>query len=487
MKTTPDASHIYDYVIVGSGPAGSVMAWRLASAGARVLMLEAGEDPDAADYPDNELDANARLFWNGGMGPSRDARLALLRARVVGGGSVVNQCLLDRFDSLALDDWQARTGLPQVSLAAMAPFYTAVESQLNLHYFTPDEWNGNARLYVEGFERCGFKWAPLRRGQSNCAGEDCIVCLGGCPRESKQSMPVTFLRRARQAGLQLLSGVEARQLIRGAHFTTLWSRRRQTGELLQIRARKVILAAGALGSSGLLLRSGLDAQLPALGQGFYCHPQYMTLARFREPVDAHKGALQAVKSDDPRFRQQGFKLENVFAGPVAIALLKPGYGLQHQRFMRDYRHLACMEVAIRDQTPGRIRLDRNGRIQVEKPLAAPERQRARAGLDTIRHIFSKLDATEIIEAPQAIGLHLMGGCSLGQSACNSVVGADFHLHGMADVMVIDGAVFPSAPGINPSLSIMALAWQAADSLLGQATVPVIESAVGKTSVAEGWV
>lgn len=456
----------YDYLIVGSGPGGSVTALRLAEAGARVLMLEAGENFDARDYPDNELDANARLMWGGGMEPTADASLVLLRGRVLGGGSVINQCLLDRFDETVWADWKTRSGIEHFTPAAMNSAYEAVESQLSLHRFSEAEWNGNARCYVQAFEKNGFQWAPLRRGQSHCEGQDCLRCLGGCPRDSKQSMPVTFLREARRLGLEVHTRCQVEALVHGAGAVTAWARR--DGRVVQYRARQVVLAAGALGSTGLLLRSGLAGDLPALGRGFYCHPQFMSLARFDEIVDAHKGAMQSVKSDEPRFRARGFKLENVFAGPVAIAMLHPGIGAAHQRFMADYRKLACIEVAIRDETPGRIRLDNRGRLRVRKPLGDCERQRAAAGQEAIQQLLGSLRPREIIQSDLGIGLHLMGGCAMGTDPRTSVVGPDFRVHGLPRLAVVDGALFPTAPGINPSLSIMAQAWQAADRLLADA-------------------
>src|SRR5690606_19634778 len=122
---------MYDYLIIGSGPSGSVLGARLAEAGARCLMLEAGERFQAQDYPRNELTANARLMWNGGMDATDDARMVLLRGKVLGGGSVINQCLLDRFDALALDDWRARSGIDGFSPEGMAAAYTAVEARLH--------------------------------------------------------------------------------------------------------------------------------------------------------------------------------------------------------------------------------------------------------------------------------------------------------------------------------------------------------------------
>ena len=70
----------------------------------------------------------------------------------------------------------------------------------------------------------------------------------------------------------------------------------------------------------------------------------MSLADMRSRVDAHKGVLQAVKSDDETFRAQGFKLENVFAGPIAVAMLKQGGGFAHQAGMERYRNWPALRL-----------------------------------------------------------------------------------------------------------------------------------------------
>ncbi|MCP5163104.1 MAG: GMC family oxidoreductase [Hahellaceae bacterium] len=463
-------AEIYDYVIIGSGPSGSVLAHYLTQAGARCLMLEAGKEYAADTFPRNEMHANTQLMWNGGMDASRDASLLFLRGKVLGGGSIINQCLLDRFDDDALDDWAARSGIHDFSTVAMARHYDEVESHLALHTMTRADWNRNAELYVDGFERCGMQWAPLRRGQKDCGlGNDCMVCLGGCPRDSKQSMLVTFLRQARQQGLRVETGFEVGQVIHGARHVTVFGR--QNGQSRQVYGRKCILAAGALGTTQLLLNSGLGDRLPALGQQFNCHPQLMNVALFDDFVDAHKGAFQAVKSNDPRFRKQGFKLENVFAGPIAMALLAPGYGLAHQRFMQQYRHMACIEVAVRDATPGAIAIDAQGRLKITKTMHDADWQRANAGLHAVDAIFGVLGAREIMKSPIRIGLHLMGGCVIGDNGRHSVVNPAFEVHDHPNLLIADSAIFPSAPGINPSLSIMALAHRASEVWLGSYQTP----------------
>jgi choline dehydrogenase-like flavoprotein len=86
--------------IISSGTAGGVLAHFLAEGGLKCLLLEVGQEYNVQTYPDSELEGTSELYWDGGMDLSQDGRLVLLRAKCVGGGSVINQCLLDRFDQL---------------------------------------------------------------------------------------------------------------------------------------------------------------------------------------------------------------------------------------------------------------------------------------------------------------------------------------------------------------------------------------------------
>ena len=101
---------------------------------------------------------------------------------------------------------------------------------------------------------------------------------------------------------------------------------------------------------------------------------------------------------------------------------------------------------------------------VEKRLNGEDRERRDRGLNAIRNIFLATGAREIIEGDLAIGLHLMGGCNLGVDPTRSVTGPDFRLHGFDNVYAVDSSLFPNAPGINPSFTIMALAGMAGDRI-----------------------
>src|SRR4029079_143412 len=106
---------MYDALIVGAGVSGSFIANTLVQAGLKCLMLEAGHDFDRTTYPRTEVDANSLLYWGGGVELTKDANIGLLRPRVVGGGSVVNQALLDRFDDDAFDSWRDASAVPYLT------------------------------------------------------------------------------------------------------------------------------------------------------------------------------------------------------------------------------------------------------------------------------------------------------------------------------------------------------------------------------------
>lgn len=459
---------MYDFVIIGSGVSGGRIAYELTQGGAKCVLLEAGKDYNAKTFPKHEIDYSTQMFWGGGLEISTDGHMGFLRAKCVGGTSVVNQALLDRFDDNAWDDWKARTGISFFSRLEMERHYVAASSGLKISQIPEKHWNRNARIFIDAFGKKGFGWKPLDRAQEDCKldqGTDCIVCLGGCPRDSKQSALITVIRRAREKGLAMRSEFDVHHLVYGSGSVKVVGT--YQGRPAEVEGAKVVLAAGAIGNSAILLRSGLGKALPAAGTSFTCHPQYMTYAAFDGTVDAHKGAFQTVKSQDKKLRQWGFKLENVFAPPIGTAMLLPGSGPEFLRLMKKYRSFASMEVALRDEPAGKITIGSGDKVKVDKPLTEADREKSRNGLKLVRELFEAAGAREVISCPQTFGLHLMGGCPMGMDPARSVVSPDFTVHGHPRLYAADSSVFPAAPGINPSFTIMALSHRASQRMLSR--------------------
>ncbi len=456
----------YDFIVVGSGSSGGVLAGLLQRAGAKCLLIEAGKHLTAETYPPNEADYSAQMFWGGGIEYDTRCLMGFLRGKCVGGGSVVNQALQDRFDEVALEDWKAQSGVSYFTPEGMDSYYTAAENGVVLQTLPPEQRNRSAQLFIRGLDHAEVGWAALRRGQCDCSveqGNDCIACLGGCHRDSKQSTLVVFIQPSLKEGLELVSEFFVDRVEHSASGVKVHGHNGSGPKTYE--AKKCILAGGSFGTTQILLKSGFASRLPALGKGFAMHPQYMSFAEFEEPVDAHKGAFQTVKSSDKGLRKKGYKLENVYAPPVSIAMLYRRGGVDLQRFMKRYRHYACVEVAVRDEATGVLSVDRKGKLQIKKEITAQDAARRDDGLELVRSVFEAVGAKSMFHSPMYFGLHLMGGCAIGTGERTSVVNPAFQVHGCENLYTADTSIFPNAPGINPALTVMALAYKLGQELV----------------------
>jgi len=456
---------MYDYIVIGSGPGGGVVGYQLHEAGADVAILEAGNFFRKDTFPTNEADTSAQLYWGGGIEFNKNAKMAFLRARVVGGTSIVNQALVDDFDDIALNDWKAQSGVDYFTVEKMKPYYDTVRDFLKIYEFSRPEFNRNAELYTKASDALGHKWDFLHRAQSDCAlekGNDCIACLGGCHRDSKQSSMTTYIQEGEKTGLNVIANTEVHHFEdKDDHVVVYGSTK---GTRVKFLARKLIVAGGSFGTTQMLFNSGFKEKFPSLGKYFSSHPQFMNFGVFDEPVNSHKGYFQTVASKDPNFRKSGFKLEIVFAPPVSIAMLFKEYGRDHQAIMRDYTKISCVEIAVRDENVGEIRVNNKGRLEVEKNLTDQDKKRRDTGLETVHNIMAKAGAKKVLHAPMYFGLHLMGGAVIGTDSKTSVVNPEFNIHGSKNIYVCDSSLFPNAPGINPSLTIFALSQKLSEQL-----------------------
>ena len=151
----------YDVVIIGSGCSGSFVAWKLTKAGFNCLLLEAGSYFHAETYPRKELDSNSRLYWGGGIELNTEANIGILRPKVLGGGSIVNQALLDRFDDMALDSWTNESGINYFNQKDLARYYDQVEEEIASQEIPAQFRNRNAAIFESGFKNNGFQCAHV--------------------------------------------------------------------------------------------------------------------------------------------------------------------------------------------------------------------------------------------------------------------------------------------------------------------------------------
>ncbi len=455
----------YDYIIIGAGVSGCIVAERLCSRGKNVLLLEAGKFFYSKNFLTKEVDSNSQMYWNGGIELNSNASIGLIRPKVVGGGSIINGGLLDPFDDLALEGFKDITDIDFFSLNSLNPYYEKINSLTTIEKIPEEYANLNSKIFKQGFKANGFQCASLERGQKNCPysdGVDCITCLSGCPTNSKQSTMTTYLREALKNGAKIFSEFKVKQVDNSSRESIKVSGHDKNLKQWTFSCNKLILASGAIGNSKLLINSGFKNK--NIGKNFYTHPQYMLMAEFDHEVNAYKGPLQNYKSDDLNFRKKGFKLENVFAPPAAISALFNGVGDEFFSCLKNINKFGSIEVCIRDENPGEIKVGRNNKTIVYKELSDLDKKKRDLGFDAIKNILYSQGAKRVIEGDFGIGLHLMGGCSIGSEEKKSVFAPDFSMYEDKRISCADSSIFPNAPGINPSLTIMALSIKFAEEL-----------------------
>jgi choline dehydrogenase-like flavoprotein len=463
-----------DVCVIGAGAGGAVLAAEMAEAGARVVMLEQGphHDPDA--FTARPAEMLARLYRDGGQTLTLGSPPILLPlGRGLGGTTLVNSGTCFRTPPSVLERWRREFGL-DVDEAMLAACFERVEEALSVAEVTPELAGANAAVARRGAERLGWSGGYLRRNARGCVGSG--VCVFGCPTSAKQHTGITYVPRARAAGARILTEADARRiLVRGGHARGVHARVQGGGWLL-VSAPRVVVAAGAIHTPALLARSGLAGGYGQLGGNLSLHPATAAFARMGEIVDMARGVPQSFYVDE--FAGEGIMLEGVAGPPAYAAMALPLTGRRHVQAMAAYRHLAQFGLMVSDSSRGRVR-SIAGRLVIRYDLDEADLARFRLGLRRIEELFLAAGAREVYlpltpgvrpEHARGRDLRLMGFHPLGTARADTrpshgAVDGGLAVHGVRGVYVADGSVLPSALGVNPQLTIMALATRLAFRLI----------------------
>jgi len=465
-----------DACVVGAGAGGAVVAAELAEGGMDVVLLEEGpvHDPDSFDASTPRM--LARLYRDGGQTVTVGLPSILLPSgRGVGGTTLINSGTCFRTPARVLERWQSEFGI-DVSEESMAPYFERVEAALSVSEVTPELAGGNARVARTGAERLGWSHGYLRRNAKGCVGSG--VCTLGCPASAKQHTGITYVPRAQQAGAKILSGVHARRVIleRGRARGVL--ARSADGENMEVRAATVVLAAGTVHTPLLLARSGAGGSSGQLGRNLSIHPATAIFARMPQVVDMSIGVPQSFYVDE--FAAEGFMFEGAAGPPAYAAMALPLTGRAHAEAMADYRRLALFGLMVSDSSRGSVHAI-GERAVIRYDLGREDLMRFRAGMERVRELLYAAGARKVLlPLPEGVqpreararelklmAFHPLGTARADASAERGVLDGDLRVHGLQGLYVADGAAVPSSLGVNPQLTIMALATRLAHKLLGR--------------------
>jgi choline dehydrogenase-like flavoprotein len=481
--------------VIGTGAGGAVAAARLAEAGHEVVLLEEGGHYTAADFTEEEGPMTERLYAEGGARATDDLSVAVFQGRSVGGGTTVNWMIMLRTPPYVLEEWEIEHGLYGMGSKEMAPVFDEVEEEVRARTVPGDAHSPNNRIILEGARKLG--WSAYS-GKINASG--CVragFCGLGCRYDAKQSVSLNYLPRAIEAGARLLSDVRVERIElaeRGGPaplkrvFGTVLDRDTGRGRgSVVIEAPIVISAAGAVGTPTLLQRSALASQ----GTGRYLrfHPTSMVIGRYNEEIYAGAGIPLSAVCDEFLSNDEagyGFWIECPPLHPYLFSITVSGFGEAHRQTMAHFPNTGILISLVRDGADkdlsnGSVSTDRKGRTRIRYKLGPSDRRHTIAGLKAAARLHLAAGAREaltlhteecrvrserdldLIERqgykPNQFGLftaHVNGACRMGRDPATSGCTPDGEVHGVPGLYVVDGSLLPTAPGVNPQETIMAL-------------------------------
>lgn len=510
-----------DAVVVGSGAGGGVVAAALAASGKSVIVLEAGPFVDERTMPTNELDAFDRLYLDHGLLATWDGAITMLSGSGVGGGTLVNWMTSIPAPERVRAEWTADHGLTDATGAGWDGDLAAIESELGVAPATVIPPKDAAIL--RGAESLGWEAAPTRRNAAGCG--ECGSCPFGCTRGAKQSGIRVHLAQAHASGARIIPrvtvsrvrleggravGVEGDALIVDPATGEPLQRPGQPGEVrtraLVVRAPIVVLAAGALRTPAILQATGLAH--PSIGRHLRLHPVSVLAGRFRDPVDMWRGTMQAARSVefvDAEPGRNGYVIESAPGHPGLFALALPWEGTEaHADTMAISRYLSPLIAVTRDGGQGRATLTRAGRVRIDYSLDATGVATLRHALVSLARLARAAGAIELVAVgtPPAwfgrdstgfaqfekrlasfdfgpnrgtvFSAHQMGSVRMGADPATHPcdTGGRVRVDASADAVVrglyvADGSLFPTGIGVNPMITIMALARQVTRTILAE--------------------
>lgn len=486
-----DATLSTDVVVVGSGAGGSVIATELAEAGFSVVVVEEGPHVKPAQYAKMRPSESIRTMWRDGAftvawGLGKSPMVNVTMGRCIGGSSALTGGVCFRPPQVVHDQWTGERGLKSLTAGEMAPYFEAVEKNINVTEVPASMRSRGIQLFGEGAEKLGFALKPIKRNTVDCNG--CGRCNFGCPCGAKRSVDVSYLPRAVASGAQVLSDCLVEKVLLDGDRATGVSGRvlSPIGKPLRgftVHAKRVVVAAGAYHTPVLLQRSGLGKGLRQIGRNMTLHPSFRMLGRFEEEVRGWQGALQPAFAEHPE--HEHLTMVGLYVPPSVLGATMPGFGPEHVERARRIPHLAMFGGLIHDEGGGVVKPGFGREPRATFRMAKQERAAVPRALRIMAETFRAAGAKEIflpllgleplnvdrfdefdfarvpMRRLECASQHPLGTCRMGTNPDHSVVDEDAKVWGVKELFIGDGAVIPTSLGVNPQETVMTMATRTA--------------------------
>ena len=506
-RITADTTLECDACVVGSGAGGSVAAATLAAKGMRVIVLEAGSDWQSEDFDQREDPGTRELYLDRGTTATRDLSISLLAGSSIGGGTTVNWQTSLRTPEGVRAEWATSSGCSHFAEDSFTRSLDAVCERLSVGV-SESVANPNNAALRDGCTALGYDWAVAPRNSNGCDLTQCGNCVYGCRHGGKQSGAVTYLRDAQLGGnAEVIARCSADRVVvesgRVTGIEATATTREGARYNVVVNARVVVAACGSLHTPALLMRSGV--RLLHLGRNLHLHPTTGVGSVFDARIAAWDGAPQTIVCNEFAGFQNGygFRIETAPAHPGMIALATLWLGARaHRTEMQSSARKALLIVLVRDRSTGVVTTDHAGRPIVDYRVGDGEEAMMREGMSRAARVLFAAGAKgiqtlhttplsmgqtasegrrfdDIDSLCQAIlksrvsdnrlalfSAHQMGTCRMGRDPRTAVCDYRGEVFGAKGLFVADASAFPGSSGVNPMISIMALAHHNAGLITG---------------------
>ncbi|HEX4422301.1 MAG TPA: GMC family oxidoreductase [Kofleriaceae bacterium] len=474
-----------DAVVIGTGAGGAVVGRELVEAGLAVVFVEEGRYFDRSEFTGRAFDMQQKLYRRGAATFSvGNAWIPIPLGQTVGGTTTVNSGTCIRTPDRVLAGWRDELGLDELAPDKLGPYFDRVEAVLQVEAARAELLGGNGRVIARGCDALGFTHhGPLRRNAPACDGQG--VCCFGCPTDAKRSTNVSYIPIALRGGAELFPGARVTRIIveggraRGVVATT------EAGHVLTVHARAVIVSCGTIMTPLLLGGQQLGAASGQLGKNLSIHPAAGCLAEFDEQIQPWNGIPQGYAIDD--LHDEGILFEGANV-PLEMTMTATSLiGPDLVRLAERFDHVSTFGFLVEDTSRGSVHSVR-GQPMIRYWLQDQDVSHIKRAIDVLAQVFFAAGA-RVVHAPIAgferlgpddlpalrrarirpwdfdlSAYHPLGTARMGRDPASSVVDPNHKLHDVDALYVVDGASVPTSLGVNPQVTIMAMATRAAEKI-----------------------
>ena len=483
---TDDEELECDVVVVGTGAGGAAAAKAMAEAGLAVVILEEGELHTREQFTGNTIDMQRLMYRDfGGVLSLGNVPVFIPLGRAVGGTTVINSGTALPPPEEVLQGWAQDFGLHQLAPDKLMPY---VERTLEYLEVAPSEekYVGDVgRLIAKGCDALGYAHGPLPRNAPGCDGQS--RCAFGCPTDAKRSTNVAHIPAALRANAFLFTSTQAERVILEGNQAVGIMARTAGGAKLTVRARATVLACGSLLTPVMLLRQHLANSSLQVGRNLTIHPAIGMAGEFDSPTDGFRTVPQGYGIHE--FWPEGMLFEGGTTPPDLLAATTHEIGHTFMAFAESMDRQIFFGMAIKDTGKGHVFRGPAGRPLITYSVNDQDMARLRRGTEILARVFFAAGAVRvhlpvrgfpILDNEQDIerfrearlrprdydltAYHPLGTTRMGIDQRRSVVAPDHQTHDVPGLYIIDGGVIPSSLGVNPQITIMAMATRAGELL-----------------------